>query len=492
MKKKYDEFQIKLKAFRYALFVMGFDASTDCPENGKSFSYEQQMYFRKEVIELKTSEEYFNVIKSLNENNDELNENEKKSIAKEYKELVKARKIPKELLFENMKDSNKARELWHAARHTHDYTEFEKVFEKMVDFKFKYAELVDNTKNTYDFYLDEHEEGTTQETYDKFFGLIKTDLVPFIKEHLNRGLLYNTDLDSEVFEVNGQKELTNYIMNQMDYTTKVGCVRETVHPFSSGMNSNDCRITTFYDENLFISNLYSVMHEVGHALYNLQHDESLNNTNLFGGCSSGMHESQSRLYENCLGRNQNFINANYEKFKSIFPKQFSKYTSNDLYQYVNASKAQFIRIEADELTYPIHVMIRYEVEKALMNKEITVYEVSKKFDDLMEEYLGIRPANKTEGCFQDVHWSYCSMGYFPTYALGSAYSAQFYNQMNKEMNVNELLSNNDFKTINKWLKEKIHQFADTKTNNEILLSATNEEFNPKYYIDYLIEKFKSL
>ena len=286
-------------------------------------------------------------------------------------------------------------------------------------------------------------------------------------------------------------KITKIICDMMGYTSDKGCVRETMHPFTNGINNNDVRITTAYNEKLLLSNIYSVMHEAGHALYELGQDPKLNNTSLFGGTSMGIHESQSRFMENYLGRSYAFTKKLYSIIKNEFKDEFKDITVDDLYYYANEVSNQFIRTEADELTYSIHILIRYEIEKALFNKEITPDQISDKFNELFKEYLYAVPSNKALGCFQDVHWS-SDFGYFPTYALGNAYAAQFYYKMKETLDIDSLMEEGNFKPINEWLDNNIHKYGKSKKNLEIVKLATGEDFNPNYYIKYLKEKFSTI
>jgi carboxypeptidase Taq len=277
----------------------------------------------------------------------------------------------------------------------------------------------------------------------------------------------------------------------MGYTNEVGVVGETIHPFTNGINSCDVRTTTRYDESLLFSNLYSVMHEVGHATYELQNNSEFSATALMGGASCALHESQSRFYENYLGRSREFIEFLYPILKEVYPSQMEKYTLDDIYYYCNDVSNQFTRTEADELTYPFHIIIRYKIEKELFHNELTVDRISDRFNELFMEYFGVKPKNKLEGCYQDVHWS-SGFGYFPTYALGSAMSAQFLVSMEKDFNPFLDMKNGDFKRVNAWLREHVHKYGKSKKNLEVLKIATGEDFNPRYYIDYLKNKFKKI
>jgi carboxypeptidase Taq len=240
------------------------------------------------------------------------------------------------------------------------------------------------------------------------------------------------------------------------------------------------------------SSIFAAIHELGHATYEQQIDPKWDATMLSGGTSMGIHESQSRFYENMIGRSYEFWEAHYWKLQEIFPEQLGNVSLKDFHLAVNKVEASFIRVEADELTYPLHIMIRYEIERMIMANEITVSELPEVWNKKMVEYLGIQPKDDAEGVLQDVHWSAGLIGYFPTYALGSAYSAQFYYTMKKEIDIDELVKTNNIKAINQWLKEKIHNFGSSKDPLELLREVTNEDFNPSYYVQYLKEKYSKL
>lgn len=206
----------------------------------------------------------------------------------------------------------------------------------------------------------------------------------------------------------------------------------------------------------------------------------------------GMHESQSRFYENMIGRSRGFWEVHYGKLQELFPEQLKDVPLDDFMKHINRAECSFIRTEADELTYPLHIMLRYDMEQAFMKGELEVKDFPKHWNQLFEKYFGIVPSNDTEGVLQDVHWAYGNVGYFPTYALGSAYAAQIYHAMNQDFNVEESLKEGTTKKINDWLKEHIHRYGASKTPEEILKAATGESFNPHYYVDYLKDKYSRI
>lgn len=488
---KYKAIKEELKNYRYACFVISFDEATVCPKKDKENSLAVSDYFYKKIIETTTSDEYYNLLGELLKDESKLSDVELMAIKKEYKDLTKMRKIPNEVLFKGMDIMSKASLNWENARDDLDYSKFEDNLKDLVAYYKEYITYLEDKYTGYDVLLDEMEDDFTMEMYDEFFSLLEKEILPLVKKILKMPKLYNESIKNVKFDIDKQKKLTKKICELMGYTNDVGYIGETIHPFTNSANINDVRTTTRYDESLLFSNLYSVMHEVGHALYEIQNNPEFNETVLMGGASCALHESQSRFYENYLGRSEEFIKFLYPILKEIFSEELNDYTFEDIYYYCNDVCAQFTRTEADELTYPFHVLIRYKVEKKLFKGEIEPSDIEKVFNDLMNEYLGITPSNKLEGCFQDVHWS-SGFGYFPTYALGSAMSAQIYNRMSKDLDVPSLMLKGSFKEINEWLKYHVHRYGNSKKNLEVIKLATNEEFNPIYYVDYLKNKFKKL
>jgi len=490
--KKYRDYKKEVSMYKYANYIMNFDATTDCPINGRERSNDCQNYFQKKIFDIVLSEDYTNTIKELYKIKDSLDEVTRLDIEIEYKELMKNLLIPREELDRHYENISSCYLNWEDGRKTLDFSKFESDLEELIRFLKKVCVwwAKDDIKG-YDVLLNEMEEGYNQKMYDEFFNKIETDLLPFVKEVINKKPNYNPKLDTLKFDVSKQKQLTEFILEKMGYTKDRGCIRETVHPYTDWIDNNDVRISTKYQENLLFSNLYSVMHETGHALFQLQMDDKYNDTNIFNNVTCITHESQSRFYENYLGRRYSFVKFIYPYLMELFKDELEGITVDDIYNYVNCAKKGFTRTEADELTYPLHVLIRYNVEKKLFNNEIEVKDIDKTFNYYMNEYLGITPPNKLIGCYQDCHWT-SMFGYFPTYAVGSAYGSMYLEEMMKDIDIDKDLEKGDFTNINKWLKEKIHKYSGTRKNLEVIKAVCNKDFDPDTYINYLKDKFKKI
>ncbi len=482
----------KIKAYEYVLQLAGWDSNTEAPRNSFNRRGEVLSELSKELFALQTNQEIQEVIKGLYDQIDDLDDLLKREVLKAKKNLDKIINIPEEEYVNYQRLINDAQIIWEDAKHNNDYESFKPSLEKIIDYNKRFALYYDKLANPYDTLLDDFEEGMSMKEYDLFFNTLRTDLVPFVKEVLAAKKPNYDKFINDSYDPKKQELFCDYLVDVFNFNRNSGLMKKSVHPFTWNTSPEDVRFTTKYLENYVFSSIFAAIHELGHATYEQQVSTAYDDTLLNGGTSMGIHESQSRFFENTIGRSKEFWEVHLPKFKELFPEQTLDITPLGMYKAVNQVEATLIRIEADELTYPLHIMVRYDIERMMVNNEVTVDELPKLWNDKIEEYLGIRPANDSEGVLQDVHWSGGMIGYFPTYALGTAYSAQIYYAMKKEINVEELVKNNEISKINEWLKEKMHKFGSSKTPKELMLEITKEEFNPQYYVKYLKEKYSEL
>lgn len=490
MLKKYQEWIFKMSAYNMALAIIDIDKMTVAPSGGSAYRDERSSYLAGELFSIQTDPEMVAVLEELNKC-DDLDFETKRAVSLYYKNVKNSLCIPKEEFINYSKLLNESYEKWHEAKIKKDYTIFEPYLKNVIETCKKMYEYRNDSRNLYDQMLDDFEPEMNQEKYDIFFDAIKEELVPLIHQvtkakQIDDSFLYQN------YDIEGQKKFMDELLKYLKFDSSWGYQNETEHPFTSWTCENDCRTTTKYLEDNVTSAILSTVHEVGHAYYEHDVDPKFDGMILSEGISSGMHESQSRLCENYLGRTKAFWTYNYLLLQKQFPEQLQNVSLDDFVKAINVAKPSLVRTEADELTYPLHILIRYEIEKGLFNGSISVEGLDKTWADKYEEYLGIRPANATEGILQDVHWSQGSFGYFPTYALGSAYAAQFMKKMRESMDVDRALENNHYEECVAWLKENIHQYGCLYSGEEILRKATGEDFNVKYYIDYLKEKYTKL
>ena len=488
MKDKIFEILEKKKAFDHAIALLHWDLETEAPRKGVEKIGQTMGYLSAESYSLIINEEFKKMLYDIKL--EELSDLDKKVIQNLRKDFEKLEKIPKQDYVDYTQLTVEATANWEEAKKTNNFEIFKPYLEKIIGFNKKFIEYRGFTGHPYNTLLDDYEEGMTVEKTDEFFKKIKQELLPLIKKvnEVNKG---SKKID-KVFDVIKQKEFSKFLAEYIGFDFSKGVIKESEHPFTLNFNNMDVRITTHYYEKNLLSAIFSTIHEGGHAIYEQNITDVISKTELGEGASMGIHESQSRIYENVFGRNINFWIPIYPRLQEVFPENLKDVSLEEFYLIINDSKSSLIRIEADELTYPIHVLIRYELEKEIFEKDVNVDELPEKWADKYEEYLGVRPKTFEEGVLQDVHWSSGLFGYFSSYALGSAYASQFYNSMIKEFDVESELRSGSFKKINEYLRENIHQYGKYKTPNEIIMDTTKEVFNPDYYINYLRGKYGEL
>jgi len=488
----FKEIQKRQKAYQLVLGVTNWDSHTEAPKACFPYRAEMLSIISGEHFSLLTSPEYKETVNTLMGNLDDLNTRQQKEIKKAKKNLDKIDKIPKADYVEYSKLTTLAQRVWEEAKGEDDFDKFKPYLEKIIDFQKKMVSYRRPDLEPYDVLLDDFEEGMSMEKYDAFFKTIKEDLVPFVKEVLANRKDEKDRFIHARYSKDKQKEFVEYLLDVFNFDRDRGVLKESVHPFTWNTHSRDVRLTTRYLENYVFSSIFAAIHELGHALYEQQIDEIFDMTNLKSGASMGIHESQSRFYENILGRSREFWTVHLPKMRALFPTQLKDVTLDDFYRGINKVEETFIRVEADELTYPLHILLRYEIERSIFNDNLPVDELPKVWNEKMGEYLNLEVDKASNGILQDVHWSGGMFGYFPTYALGSAYAAQIYYAMKEAIDFETLILEDKIHEINQWLRENIHCYGSSLKPLEILEKVTKEPFDPKYYIRYLKEKYTEL
>lgn len=479
-------------AYSHAMGVLSFDSETIAPKNSLEGRAQTYKVFSEILYKMRVNDEYFEVIDTLEANADKLDEITAREVELASESLKDIRNIPMDEYIEYRGVVAHAQNAWVEAKQTDNFELFAPHLEKIIAFNKRVASLVSPDKDPYDYLLDGYEKGLDMKTLDAFFEKVRASLVPLIKKVQQKGDIIRMDFMQRSCPVEIQRKLSDYIMQVMHINRDDCAIAETEHPFTTENNKHDVRITTHYHENNLVSNMYSVIHEGGHALYELNTGDELIGSPVAGGTSMSVHESQSRFYENIIGRSESFIKLIFPKIKELFPEQFSDVSEHELYLAVNRAKPSLIRTEADELTYALHIMIRYELEKSLIHGDITVEELPGEWNRLYKEYLGVDVPNNSEGVLQDVHWSCGMIGYFPSYALGSAYGAQIVEAIKKDLDIDKLILENRLDVITSWLTERIYKYGKLLKACDAVKKATGEEFDPQYFIDYLTDKYTKI
>ncbi len=485
----------KMQSYDEAINVMYWDMRTGAPKKGVQQRSEVIGMLSTEAFEMLVSDQMHEYLTALSKEGvyENLHYISQKAIEILKKEYRKNKVIPSNEYKEYVTLCSNAESVWELAKEKSDFQLFAPFLKKIVNYNKKLIKNWGYEGHKYNALLNEYEPGITVETLDRVFAQVRERIVPLVKQISESTFKPNTDFIFKPFVKEKQKEISEFLLKELGYDFEAGRLDETVHPFEITLNRNDVRVTTKYDEGDFRTAIFGTIHECGHAIYEQNISEEYEGTLLCSGTSMGIHESQSLFYENFVGRNKGFWQRYFDKLKTYSPEQFSEVSLDRFYEAINESKPSLIRIEADELTYCLHIMIRYEIEKALFNDEISVDELPRIWNEKYEEYLGVTPGNDSQGVLQDVHWAGGSFGYFPSYALGYMYAAQIKNAMIKDLpNFDELIETGQFGEIKDWLTYKIHQFGRTKQPLEILKDVTGEELNAQYLIDYLEGKYRIL
>jgi len=485
---KYYKLQAKLAAYGHAMSLIYYDGSTTAPKDTAANRGRALSVLSEESYLLSTGKETVELLEFLDDHKKELSEKDARSVYLALKDIREMQKIPMDEYIEYQEVLVEADDVWHRAKEENNFAMFFPCLVKIFDFEKRFARYCAPDMHPYNYCLNKYEDGLTMEKCDKFFAALKSRIVPLIKkigekEQIDDSCIYGS------FPASEQESFGLALMDVMGIDKGHCGLATTEHPFTTSLGSHhDVRITTNYKEDNFASSMFSVIHEGGHALYDMNSADELAYTNLDGGVSMGIHESQSRFYENLIGRSREFAEYIFPTVKKCFPS-LEKYTAEDFYRAINKVEPSLIRVEADEVTYALHVMIRYELEKAVMNGDITVLDLPREWNRLYKEYLGVDVPSDKDGVLQDSHWSGGAIGYFPSYALGSAYGAQFLKKMRETVDVEKCLETGDFAPINEWNKENIWKHGCRYTPAELLDRILGEPFDPYVFTDYLEKKY---
>ena len=478
-------------ALQHARSVLYVDGETVAPKQswkarGETIGYLSQLTYQQTVSG--ETGEALAVILSSQENVDEKTRRQAE-LMKESCDVMHVLPLEEYVAYSQL--LNEASAVWHEAKIKSDFAAFAPYLERIITARRRFAALRNPDAPAYDVLLDLYEKGACMAELDPFFRIIREELSPLIAEVSAHPLPRPAFMD-RTYPTAQQRMFSERIMALQGLDPERCSIGETEHPFTGGPNKWDVRITTHYHEDDVTASMYSVIHEGGHALYELGVADDLQYTSLAGGCTMGIHESQSRFYENIIGRSRAFCTPLLKIMREVFPEQTKDLTETDLYTAINLSAPSLIRTQADELTYPLHVMIRYELEKALIRGDLTVAELPASWNEAYRKYLGVTVPDDRRGVLQDSHWSTGYLGYFPSYTLGSAYGVQMLAQMQQSCDVWAAVSAGNLRPVTEWLGQRIHQYGKLKRPKELLLNAMGGPLDPRAYTGYLKKKYTEL
>lgn len=486
------EYLKKIEYLNSTISLLHWDSMVNMPKEAMEYRSEMIGYLAGESYKLTTSEKMKAFIDSFTgmEDLDLITKAMLENITKDYQ---KATKIPEAEFVQYEIDKALSQSAWEEGKKKKNFSIFKPHLAKMIAANKKFSEYWGFVDNKYDGLLDLYEPGMTTERLDLVFGELREALVDLLRNIQNSDHKTDDAILKGDYSIDSQRKLGEAILEKLGYDFETrGRIDVSAHPFTTNFGNKDVRITTKYNTADFRPAIFSLIHEGGHGIYEQNIPDELLGTSLATGASMGMHESQSRFYENILGKSLEFWIYFYPKFQEAYP-ELKKLDLRSFYQAINCVEPSLIRIDADELTYSLHVIIRYEMEKLLINGDIPIDDVPRLWNEKYKEYLGVEPEHDGEGVLQDVHWSGGDFGYFPTYALGNLYGAQIFHKLKEDLpDWNHQVEGGDFSSITKWLGENVHRYGATFKPAELIRKVTGEELSATYFIEYLNNKFGKL
>lgn len=483
VKEKYDR----------AVTLFSWDMQTITPEKGFKGHADALAYFSMQSFKIQNSDKMNSLLTELSNDNvyNKLDDTWKFIVKRMKRDIDKTRNIPEEFYEEYVRAQTESGNAWKKAKRESDFSIFAPYLEKMISLTKKKAEYTDPGKEVYDVLLDQYEEGINSEEIDGLFEDIKRELIPLLNK-----VMEAEQPDDSIFkgryDINAQKQVQKLLLEYIGFSFEKGAVGETEHPFTINFSSKDVRVTNHYYEDNAINAMFSAIHEGGHGIFEQNVNPDFDCT-VAGSCSyMGIHESQSRFYENILGKNINFWIPIYEKVQDLLPT-LKNISLEQFYHEINHVRKSLIRIDADELSYGFHIIVRYELEKAIFRDNVSVDELPELWNKKMNEYLQITPEKDAEGILQDTHWGDGSFGYFPTYLLGSIYDGMYLETIEKKMGcVDNILKEGNIKSITKWLNTNIHQYGNTRLPKEVIKNVCGCNITAKPLIEHFTKKYTQL
>ena len=487
----YKELMQKAADINYASAVLGWDQETYMPPKGADARGRQLSTLAGQAHEILTSDRLGQLLHALS-SKDNLTDAEKNNVRLSLEDFERNKKLTPAFVEELSKQTSECFNAWIEARKKKDFLVFAPSLAKMVELKRKQAELYGYKAHPYDALLDEYEKDATVSMLDPIFTGIKEQLPPILAK-IKAAPQVDDRFFCRHFPKQPQFDFSLDVLNRMGFDFEAGRQDYSEHPFTTSFAATDVRLTTRVDENNYASMLWSCIHEGGHGLYEQGLPDDQYGLPLGSPTSLGIHESQSRFWENCIGRSLDFWKFFFPQLQGVFAVQLGDVTAETFYKACNKVEPSLIRTEADELTYHFHVMIRYEIEKELIMGALDVNDLPAKWNELYSKYLGVTPPDDKSGVLQDVHWSHGSFGYFPTYTLGSFYAAQFFAQAQKDIpGLQQQILNGGFTELLAWLREKVHIHGRRYNSEQLCERITGQKLDTSFFIRYAVEKYNSI
>lgn len=487
----YKETTQKAADLNNASAVLGWDQEVYMPAKGFEVRGRQLATLASLAHEMLTSEAYGNQLQELAGRGD-LADDEKRNVELSLEDYNKNKKLSAAFVETITQQTSASYNAWIQSRKENKFSIYAPELDKMIQLKKQQASMYGYESNPYDALLDEYEKGASVALLDRVFGDVKQQL-PVLLDKIKTAQQVDDSFFLRNYPKQAQWDFSMDVLRAMGYDFEAGRQDMSEHPFTTSFAPTDVRVTTRVDENNYSSLLWSSIHEGGHALYEQGLPIEQYGLPLGAAASLGIHESQSRLWENNVGRGKQFWHHFYPNLQQYFPQQLNDVSVDAFYKGMNKVEPSLIRTEADEVTYHFHVMIRYEIEKGLMNGDLFTEDLPEAWNGLYNKYLGVSAQDDKTGVLQDVHWAHGSFGYFPTYSLGSFYAAQFYQQAVKEMpTLADDIANGRLLGLREWLRGKVHQYGRRYTSEELCKQITGTGLDFKVFMQYAHEKYAGI
>ncbi len=479
----------EITRLNYIRALLGWDEQVNLPHGAFEGRGAQRALMSKIVHEKLVSDKIGKLIKKAEKQTD-LNLIDAATLREAKRAYELEVKLPTELVEEIAKTASLGHSKWVEARKKDDFSIFQPLLEKMIGLQIEVANKLETHPDPYSTLIDLYEPGATNDWIANIFNESRPKLIKIIKKLDSSNDKPDFSILTQKWNKDEQWKFSIEVIKKLNFDLEHGRQDKSAHPFTTSLSSTDTRITTRINEDFFSTCLFGTIHECGHGLYQMGFMEKIHDTIIADGCSMGIHESQSRMWENMVGRSKEFWKFWYPKLEKRFPKNLKRKSMEDFYRSINTVQPSLIRVDADEVTYGMHVILRFEMEKDIIEGKVQVSELPELWNEKMEELLGITPPSDADGVLQDVHWSSGYFGYFPTYFLGNLYGAQIYRDALKK---NPSLPNEyeigNFSNLLTYLRENVHQYGKIYPANELIKRITGEDLNPNYFIEYIEKKF---
>ena len=490
----YTEYKTKMQKIadvKYAGAVLQWDQETYLPPKGNHFRGRQMATLSEIAHGHFTSEPMGELLNELNSKED-LSATQKRNVTLSFEDYNRHKKLPSQFVRQLNETATIAYHAWVKARNNNSFSAFQQPLHNVIELKKQEADMLSYEGHPYNALMNDYDKGLTVAAVDNIFSNLTPQLLALLGEIKNQPQVNDSFLHGH-FDKDAQWKFGIQLLQQMGFDFEAGRQDLSIHPFTTSFNNNDVRVTTRIDESNFGSMVWSCIHEGGHAMYEQGLPAEEYGLPLSEYCSLSIHESQSRLWENCIGRGPYYWLHNFPLLQTFFPEQFGKLSADVFYKGINKVTASLIRTEADELTYHFHVMIRYEIEKMLIEGSISAKDIPTCWNEYYKKYLGVTVPDDKTGCLQDIHWAHGSFGYFATYSLGSMYAAQMYAALEREnASLNKEIAGGDTSWVLHWLRKNLHQYGRMYNSQELCTNITGEPLNSKFFIDYATKKFTEI